>query len=113
MYIFRNSMKNLLRNKGRNVLIFLIMLVTMTAVTICTIVQQTAKTQVEDVVQSFTPKINMTEDYTKLSEDYPSKEITGVDGSTYWEAAETPDYLPSIRSFQICVQRNGSAQFAR
>lgn len=44
-------MKNLLRNKGRNILIFLILLATMTAVTTCAIVRQSAETQIEETIQ--------------------------------------------------------------
>lgn len=95
MYIFRNAMKNLLRNKGRNILIFLILLITMTAVTTCAIVRQAAERQIDEYIQSFKPAVSMLTDYNRLAEDYPAKQITNIDGSTYWEAAEMPDYSPS------------------
>ncbi len=100
MYIFRNSMKNLLRNKGRNILIFLILLVTMTAVTTCAIVRQAAESQIDEYIRSFRPAVSTLVDYNRLATDYPSKEVQNIDGSTHWEAAETPQYFPSIEQLE-------------
>ena len=96
MYIFKNSMKNLLRNKNRNILIFLILLITMSAVATCAIVRQAAEQQINDYIQSFQPSVSMLVDYNKLAEEHPSKEVTNIDGSSYWEAGEMPDYEPSL-----------------
>lgn len=106
MYIFKNSMKNLLRNKGRNILIFLILLVTMTAVTTCAIMQQAANHQIDEYIQSFKPAVSMNTDYGRLAQDYPTGQVTNIDGSTYYEASEAPDYAPSTDLLEEWEQSN-------
>lgn len=104
MYIFKNSMKNLFRNRGRNILIFLILLVTITAVTTCAIIRQTANDQIDEFVGSFKPAVSMTEDFTSLSKDFPTQEKTAIDGSTYYVQEKLPDFMPTEKQCEEWAQ---------
>lgn len=96
MYIFKNAMKNLVRNKGRNILVFLILLAVMTAVTTCALIRQAAENEIGEYTRSFQPQVNFKLDYQRLAADFPGKQVTNIDGSVYYEPdPEEPNVYPS------------------
>jgi putative ABC transport system permease protein len=66
MYIFRNAAKNLLRNKGRNILIGVIMSVMLTAAAISMMINTTTNEIVTDYKTQFGSKVVINPDIDKL-----------------------------------------------
>ena len=78
MYIFKNAMKKLVRNRGRNILVFLILLAAMMIITICAMIRQAA-----------------------------DRQVTYIDGSVYYEATEDDlDLYPSDILLKLAHKEN-------
>jgi len=53
MFIYRNALKNLLRNKGRNILVSVILLIVMTATTASLSLNSLSDSMIEGVADNF------------------------------------------------------------
>ncbi|MCM1273037.1 MAG: FtsX-like permease family protein [Clostridium sp.] len=92
MYIFKNSCKNLWRNKGRNFIVFLIAMITLTSVTLASAIHTLSNQAITQYRDSFHVDASLDFNWEKLEQDFPPKEIKNEDGSTTWESAyELPE----------------------
>ena len=82
MYILKNAGQNLLRNRGRNFLILLIALVTLTAVTLSFSVRTLSNLAINRYKDSFGIQAEIVGDWEKMFQERPPQEIEYEDGST-------------------------------
>ena len=68
MYILKNAAKNLLRNKGRNMIIAFIMLSMLTFTSISMIINSTTNQVIENYKKQFGSEIYLTYDEEKIRE---------------------------------------------
>lgn len=68
MYILRNAAKNLLRNKGRNILIGFIMLVMLTSIAVSVIINTTTEKIIEDYKTRFGAEVYINPDPQKVQD---------------------------------------------
>lgn len=85
MYILNNSVKNLVRNKGRNITIMLIAIVTLTSVTLSFSIQTLSRLAIERYKNSFGVQAKIGCDWEKLEREHPPEEIKNGDGSITME----------------------------
>lgn len=98
MYILKNSLKNLVRNKGRNITILLIAFLTLTSVTLSFSIQTLSKLAIEQYKRSFGVQAKIETDWEKLSNEHPPKETINEDGSITMESNfEVPS--PSVEEY--------------
>lgn len=86
MYIFKNSLKNLMRNKGRNFIILLIALLTLTSVTISFSILTLSNLMIERYKNSFGVQASIVMDWEKLNNELPPTETVNDDGSVTMES---------------------------
>lgn len=80
MYIFKNAAKNLLRNKGRNLLLGIIMLVMLTAIAVAVIINTTTKHIIADYKSNFGSEIYISQNLQKIQEILNSGKNDAVPG---------------------------------
>ncbi|MDR0308970.1 MAG: ABC transporter permease [Coriobacteriales bacterium] len=68
MYIFQNALKNLIRNRGRNILIAIIVLVIIATTVVALIINNTATTVINDYKTRFSSEVSLSPDQQKLME---------------------------------------------
>lgn len=74
MYIFRNAFKNLSRNRGRNLLLGIIMLILILSTTVALVIHTTTKGIIDDYKTRFGSKVTLEVDFDKLmSESQPDQ----------------------------------------
>lgn len=119
MYIFKNSCKNLLRNKGRNIIIFLIALLTLTSVTLSASIHTLSDCSIQRYRDSFHVDATIDYDWEKLQKDFPPKVTVNEDGSIHEESSyELPeigleDYMRYASSEYVAkTNYSVSTQFA-
>ncbi len=66
MYVFKNALKNLARNKGRNILIAIIMFAIVLATSVSLIINTTSKSIIDDYKQRFGSKVIISVDMENL-----------------------------------------------
>lgn len=99
MYILKNSCENLWRNKGRNLIILLIAMITFTSVTLASAIHTLSNQSIKEYKNSFHVDASLDFDWEKLENDFPPREIINEDGSTTWESSyelpetELEDYI--------------------
>lgn len=76
MYILKNSMKNLLRNKGRNIIVAIIILAMLIATAVSMIINTTTSNIIEDYKQNFGSKVYIQTNPQKFKEY--AKDKTGM-----------------------------------
>lgn len=81
MYILKNSLKNLVRNKGRNLAILLIAVLTLASVTISFSIQTISNLAIWRYKNSFLVDATIDYDWERAEKDFPPKTITNKDGS--------------------------------
>lgn len=69
MYILENSLKNLVRNKGRNIIIFLIILTMLTFTAISMVINETTVRIIKDYKKQFGSEIYLQYDEEKIQEE--------------------------------------------
>lgn len=94
MYIFRNAMQNLWRNKGRNVLTGLLLLISLTMVTISLCIRYSSNRMLAEYQNSFKLTANISADWEKISAENPPEESTNSDGSTHMSSSFTMPTIP-------------------
>lgn len=87
MYILKNALKNLWRNKGRNFIVFLIVLLTLTSVTLSSAIGALSKQSIWRYKDSFHVDAEIDFDWEKLEKDFPPKETVNEDGSITQESS--------------------------
>lgn len=85
MYILKNSLKNLIRNKGRNLAILLIALLTLTSVTLSFSIQTLSNLAIERYKDSFGIQVKIGFDWEKLEQEHPPEKTVNEDGSITME----------------------------
>lgn len=91
MYILKNSLKNLIRNKGRNLAILLIALLTLTSVTLSFSIQTLSNLAIERYKDSFGIQVKIGFDWEKLEQEHPPEKTVNEDGSiTMEQSFEVP-----------------------
>lgn len=78
MYILKNSVKNLFRNQGRNIIIALIILAMLTFTAISMIINSTTDTVIQNYKEQFGSEIYLTYDEEKIREQEQSGEWVGI-----------------------------------
>ncbi len=85
MYILNNSLKNLVRNKGRNIVILLIAILTLTSVTLSFSIQTLSNLAIERYKNSFGVQAKIGFDWEKLEREHPPEQTINEDGSITME----------------------------
>lgn len=99
MYILKNSFQNLLRNRGRNFLILLIALVTLTSVTLSFSIRALSNLAISRYKDSFGVQANIEIDWEKMEKEHPPEERVNSDGSiTIEQNFEVP--LPEAEEYE-------------
>lgn len=99
MYIFKNSLKNLIRNKGRNIIIVLIVFFTLASVTLSFSIQKISITAIEQYKNHFGVQANIEFDWKLLSAESPPTEMVNPDGSITMESSyEVP--MPTLQEYE-------------
>lgn len=99
MYILKNSLKNLIRNKGRNIAIFLIALLTLTSVMLSFSIQTLSNLAIQRYKDSFGVQAKIGCDWEKILEDHPPVQTVNEDGSiTEEQNFEVP--MPSASEYE-------------
>lgn len=93
MYVLKNSLKNLIRNKGRNLAILLISILTLASVTISFSIQTISNLAIGRYKDSFRVDAAIDYDWEKAEKDFPPKTIENEDGSITQESTFS---LPEI-----------------
>lgn len=92
MYIFNNAMKNLGRNKGRNLMVLTIALLTLTSVTLSFSIKTISELAITRYQNSFCVDAAIDYDWEKLEQDFPPKISENTDGSITQESSfELPE----------------------
>lgn len=79
MFIYLNALKNLLRNKGRNILVSVILLIVMTVITVSLVIRSTSETMIDDFQESFGVETSLIIDWENA--DAYTKEVETSDGT--------------------------------
>ncbi len=87
MYILKNAMKNLGRNKGRNFMVLMIALLTLTSVTLSFSVKTISDLAITRYQNSFYVDATIDYDWEKLEQDFPPKITENADGSITEESS--------------------------
>lgn len=92
MYILKNAIKNLGRNKGRNFMVLMIALLTLTSVTLSFSVKTKSDLAITRYQDSFYVDATIDYDWERLQKDFPPKIIENKDGSITQESSfELPE----------------------
>lgn len=86
MYILKNAIKNLGRNKGRSFMVLMIVLLTLTSVTISFSIQTISSLAIRQYKDGFCVEATIDYDWEKAEEDFPPKTIENEDGSITQES---------------------------
>lgn len=86
MYILKNALKNLFRNKGRNIAILLVAVLTLTSVTLSFSIKVISDLAVTQYQNSFCVDATIDCDWEKLEKDFPPKTTENPDGSITQES---------------------------
>ncbi len=81
MYILKNAWKNLRRNKGRNFMVLLIALITLTSVTLSFSIKTISDLAITRYKNNFGVQANITVDWEKFNHEIPPAEKVNADGS--------------------------------
>ena len=81
MYILKNALKNLRRNKGRNFMVLMIALFTLTLVTLSFSIKTISDLAITRYQDSFCVDAAIDYDWERLENDFPPKIIENEDGS--------------------------------
>lgn len=81
MYILKNALKNLVRNKGRNIAILMIAVITLTSVTLFFSIQMLSNLAIERYKDSFGVKAKIGFNWEKISKEHPPVQTIEEDGS--------------------------------
>lgn len=98
MYIFKNAAKNLIRNKGRNILMFILLLMIVLTASVAIIINTTTETIVEDYATRFDVTASLKVDYMQLLSTADSTgtlqipEITAEQYRTFASSNYVKDY---------------------
>lgn len=83
MYILTNALKNLGRNKGRNILLGIIIFILILSTTVGLVINTTTKGIIEDYRTRFGSEVTLSIDFDKLMAEYKPS----ADGKTFLSAA--------------------------
>lgn len=86
MYILKNALKNLFRNKGRNIAILLVAVLTLTSVALSFSIKVISDLAVTQYQNSFCVDATIDYDWEKLEKDFPPKTTENPDGSITQES---------------------------
>ena len=92
MYIWNNAVKNLLRNKGRNVLIGMILVVMLTSIGISVIINTTTEHILADYKSNFGSEVYISQNLQKIQDILNSGEndaVPGIDLETQLKFADS------------------------
>lgn len=93
MYIIKNALKNLGRNKGRSFIVLMIALLTLTSVTLSFSIKTISDHAIKSYQDSFCVDATLDYDWEKLEKDFPPKITKNGDGSI---TEESSYQLPEI-----------------
>lgn len=85
MYILKNALKNLVRNKGRNIAVLLIAMLTLTSVTISFSIQTISNLAIGRYKDRFGVQATLETNWEKISQEHPPEQIINEDGSMSME----------------------------
>lgn len=92
MYIIKNALKNLGRNKGRSFIVLMIALLTLTSVTLSFSIKTISDYAIKRYQDSFCVNATLDYDWEKLEKDFPPKITENEDGSVTQESGfELPE----------------------
>lgn len=81
MYILKNAVKNFGRNKGRNFMVLMIALLTLTSVSLSFSIKTISNLAITRYQDSFHVDATFDYDWEKAEKDFPPREIQNSDGS--------------------------------
>lgn len=99
MYILKNALKNLVRNKGRNLAVLLIAILTLASVTISFSIQKVSDLAIEQYRDSFGVQAKIGFNWEKMNQEHPPEQSVDDDGSISIEQNfEVP--LPGVAEYE-------------
>ena len=99
MYVLKNAAKNLLRNKGRNILLGVILLAMLTSIVIAVIINTTTDQIIADYKSNFGSEVYINQDPEKIQEILNSDQydtVPGIDIKTELSFSDS-DYLKETK----------------
>lgn len=118
MFIYLNALKNLPRNKGRNILVAIILLIAMTATTVSLAIRSTSEAMIDGYQEGFGVETLIVSDWDYLENHAQVIEENNPDGSisTSSVSSQTPLPLDLLMEFANSkyvqdVQVSASAQY--
>ena len=116
MYILKNARKNLFRNKGRNIAILIVAILTLTSVMLSFSIKKISDIAIAHYKKSFSVDATIDYDWEKLDKDFPPKTIENPDGSITQESGfELPqisledylkyadsEYVKGVKGYAVC-----------
>lgn len=103
MYIIKNSLKNLVRNKGRNFIILFVAFLTLTSVTLSFAIRNISDSSIQRYKDSFFMDATIDYDWERLEKDFPPTEIVNDDGSVTQESSFELEEL-TLKDYQKFAQ---------
>ncbi len=85
MYILKNALKNLIRNKGRNAAILIIATLTLTVVTVSFSIQTLSSLAISHYKDSFGVQATLETNWEKIDKEHPPEQTVNEDGSITME----------------------------
>lgn len=99
MYVLKNSLKNLVRNKGRNIAILLIAILTLTSVTISFSIQKISDLAIEQYRDNFGVQARVGFNWEKMNQEHPPEQSVDDNGGISIEQNfEVP--LPGVAEYE-------------
>lgn len=116
MYILKNARKNLFRNKGRNIAILIVAILTLTSVMLSFSIKKISDIAIAHYKKNFSVDATIDYDWEKLDKDFPPKTIENPDGSITQESGfELPqisledylkyadsEYVKGVKGYAVC-----------
>ena len=94
MFIYLNALKNLLRNKGRNILVSVILLIVLTATTISLAIRSASETMINDYQESFGVETRIITDWEYAEAHAEKVDTVNPDGSVSTTTSFEPEQIP-------------------
>jgi len=106
MYIVKNALENLLRNKGRNILIMAIMFLIIATSVVALIINNTANAVIQDYQNRFSSQVSISPDMNKIRQEATSSSTSSSTGTRVALQMPTisPDQLLSFAQSDLLAK---------
>ncbi|MCL2826656.1 MAG: hypothetical protein FWD72_04545, partial [Eggerthellaceae bacterium] len=101
MYIVKNALENLLRNKGRNILIMAIMFLIIATSVVALIINNTANAVIQDYQSRFSAEVSISPDMTKLRQEAANNASSSSSSTSGSNGIRAAIQMPTISPDQL------------